>query len=84
MKVTFDIDCTPAEARAFFGLPDVKPLQEKVMKEMEGRMMQALAAMDTAEMMKTWMPPAMQGVENLQRFWTQFAAGALDPSKNKK
>lgn len=81
MKVTFDIDCTPAEARAFFGLPDVEPLQEKVLKEIEARMMQSLAAMDTAEMMKTWMPPAMQGVENLQRFWAQFSASALDPNK---
>jgi len=31
MKVTIDIDCTPAEARAFFGLPDVQPLQTAVM-----------------------------------------------------
>lgn len=81
MKVTFDIDCTPAEARAFFGLPDVKPLQEKLLAEIESRMLQGLAAMDTAEMMKTWMPPAMQGVESIQRFWTQFAAGARDPNK---
>ena len=26
MKVTVDIDCTPADARAFLGLPDVTPL----------------------------------------------------------
>ncbi|MGH7053255.1 MAG: DUF6489 family protein, partial [Stellaceae bacterium] len=23
-----DIDCTPEEVRAFFGLPEVKPIQE--------------------------------------------------------
>ena len=30
MKVNVEIDCTPEEARAFFGLPDVAPLQEKL------------------------------------------------------
>ena len=31
MKVTVDIDCTPEEARTFFGLPDVKPMQKAMM-----------------------------------------------------
>ena len=29
MKVTVDVDCTPAEARAFRGLPDVSPIHDK-------------------------------------------------------
>ncbi|MEO7470377.1 MAG: DUF6489 family protein, partial [Sphingobium limneticum] len=29
MKVTVDVDCTPAEARAFLGLPDVTPIHDK-------------------------------------------------------
>jgi len=81
MKVKLDIDCTPEEARAFFGLPDVKPLQERAMKEIENRMMQGLSAMDPEQMMKTWMPATIQGFEQLQRFWGQLAAGAMDPSK---
>ncbi len=28
MKITVDIDCTPEEARAFFGLPNVQPMQD--------------------------------------------------------
>ncbi|WP_420846806.1 DUF6489 family protein [Microvirga tunisiensis] len=28
MKITMDVECTPEEARAFLGLPDVKPMQE--------------------------------------------------------
>jgi Family of unknown function (DUF6489) len=81
MKVKLDIECTPEEARTFFGLPDVKPLQQTMMKEIETSMMQGLAAMDPNEMMKTWMPATMQGFENLQRFWSQMAASALDPNK---
>jgi hypothetical protein len=83
MKVKLDIECTPEEARAFFGLPDVKPLQQTMMKEIEARMMQGLAAMDPNEMMKTWMPATIQGFENMQRFWSQMASNALDPSARK-
>ncbi|MEC7028763.1 MAG: DUF6489 family protein, partial [Pseudomonadota bacterium] len=38
MKVTFNIDCTPEEARRFMGLPDVTPLQDKMMEELEKKM----------------------------------------------
>ena len=35
MKVNFDIDCIPEEARAFLGLSDVKPIQVFMMAEIE-------------------------------------------------
>ena len=56
MKVKVDIDCTPEEARAFFGLPDLGPLQKEMMTEMQARMKSALSAMDPEAMMKAWMP----------------------------
>jgi len=34
MKVTFDIDCTPEEARSFLGLPDVTPIHQKYVQTM--------------------------------------------------
>lgn len=34
MKVTVDVDCTPAEARSFLGLPDVTPIHDKYIKIM--------------------------------------------------
>ena len=37
MKVTIDIDCTPAEARAFFGLPDLEPVNAFVVDELKKR-----------------------------------------------
>ena len=39
MKVTIEIDCTPVEARQFFGLPNVEPMQAAVMQELEKRML---------------------------------------------
>jgi len=74
MKVKIDIDCSPAEARAFLGLPDVVPLQEAVMKEAELRMMAALKSMDAEAMLKAWLPGGIGGLEKMQRaFWEGLA-----------
>ena len=38
MKAIFQIECTPAEARAFFGLPDMEPMQAAVMERLQEHM----------------------------------------------
>ncbi len=83
MKITVDVDCTPEEARAFFGLPDVRPMQEALMKQLQDRMSASLSAMDPETMMRTWMPAGIQGFEQLQKmFWSQMnAAMGKDPTK---
>jgi hypothetical protein len=83
MKITVDVDCTPEEARAFFGLPDVCPMQEALMKQLQDRMSASLNAMDPETMMRTWMPAGIQGFEQLQKmFWSQMnAAMGKDPKK---
>ena len=74
MKITFDIDCTPEEARAFFGLPDVRPLQEAVMKQVQEKIMANIQAMDPETIMRTWNSASMQGMEQLQQaFWNSLA-----------
>ena len=37
MKITVNVDCTPSEARAFFGLPDVAPVNETIVAAMVER-----------------------------------------------
>ena len=79
MKVKIDIDCTPEEARSFFGLPDVKPMQDVMMKEVEQRLMANVQAMDPDVLIKTWLPAGIQGWEQMQRmFWSQMAGGDKD------
>ena len=56
MKVKIDIDCTPEEARAFFGLPDLGPLQREMVSKMQDQMRAAMASMDPEALMKAWMP----------------------------
>jgi hypothetical protein len=76
MRVKVDIDCTPEEARAFLGLPDVAALQQSVMKDVEGRLRAGLASMEPDALLKMWMPGGAAGLEQMQRaFWNQFAAG---------
>lgn len=69
MKITLDIDCTPEEMRAFFGLPDVRPMQEKLLKAMQERLSAAMPNMDPEAMLKTWLPATMKGFEQLQEMF---------------
>jgi len=79
MKVTINIDCTPEEARTFLGLPDVKPMQDAMVEELEKRMRANLDAMDPETLLKTWLPMGVQGWEQMQKaFWGQMATRAED------
>ncbi|MBN9587038.1 MAG: hypothetical protein BGN84_01720 [Afipia sp. 62-7] len=55
MKITVNIDCTPQEAREFLGLPDIQPMQDKAMKQMEEKLLSGIAAMSPDAMLKNWM-----------------------------
>jgi len=73
MKINVDVECTPEEARAFLGLPDVKPMQDAVLEEIEDRMRKNLSAMDPETLFKTWLPMGVQSLEQLQKmFWSQI------------
>jgi hypothetical protein len=71
--VNFDIECTPEEARRFMGLPDIAPMQERMMKELEDRIAENMRALDPETLVKTWMPMSMQGWSDMQKmFWGQM------------
>ena len=70
MKIKFDIECTAEEARRFFGLPDVQPLQEALLKELQERMSANIKAMDAKTMIDTWLPATLKGFEQLQQIFT--------------
>lgn len=56
MKFNIEIDCTPEEARSFFGLPDVKPMQDAVMRKVEAQMLEALERSSPEALLKAWLP----------------------------
>jgi hypothetical protein len=67
MKVTVEIDCTPAEARAFLGLPDVEPLNDHLVSEMKSRMDANMSAMQPEELMKTWTSFGLQAQDQFRK-----------------
>lgn len=84
MKVTINIDCTPLEARQFFGLPDVGPMQEALLRQVQNRMEQGLGAMEPEKLLKLWLPGGLANLEQLQKlFWPSFAGGAPEKPDRK-
>ena len=67
MKVNVEVECTPAEARAFLGLPDVTPLNDAMVTEMQKRMEANVAAMQPEELMKTWTSFGLQAQDQFRR-----------------
>jgi hypothetical protein len=81
MKIKLDIDCTPDEVREFFGLPQIKPLQEELLKEVQERLSANIKAMDPEAMVKTWLPATLKEFEQLQEIFLSRMGGA---GSNKK
>ncbi len=83
MKFNFDIECTPQEARTFFGLPDVIPLQETMMKELEEKMQDNIRNLDPETLVRTWLPATIQGWGEVQKiFWSQMGM-SMPPGMDK-
>lgn len=83
MKITFNVDCTPAEARAFFGLPDVSPVNDMIVNAMVERTKENI---DTLSDPKAFWERAMAaGTGGMEIFQNMFAAGmkgaGVDPKK---
>ncbi len=75
MKINVTVDCTPEEARAFLGLPDVKPMQEQLMRELQERMAANIRAMEPETMLRTWLPATLKGFEQLQEILMAHMTG---------
>ena len=54
MKINVEIDCTPLEARQFFGLPDVQPMQTAVMDNLQKQMMANIEKVSPEALMQIW------------------------------
>jgi hypothetical protein len=77
MKVTVDIDCTPEEARAFLGLPDVAPLNTHLIEEMRKRFEANAAMMQPEELMKGWMSMGGLAQEQFMKLMTAATGGGF-------
>lgn len=76
MKVHVEIDCTPAEARAFMGLPDVGKANE-VYVDLMAKAMRSVGSVDKLQEMAGQMTPMGQvGLKFFQNFMEGAAAAS--------
>lgn len=66
MKITITIDCTPLEARQLAGLPDLQPMQERLMAEIEQRFRDAAARMTPESVLQQWFSAWPAGLEQVR------------------
>ena len=84
MKITMEIDMSPEEVRKVMGLPDVEPMQKELMAKMQEKMNTYVDEMSDPEIfMKRVMPMGMQGMDQVQDFFSRFANAATDKKENK-
>lgn len=67
MKVKIEAECTPEEARAFLGLPDVTVLNAHLVEEMKRRMDANITAMQPEELMKSWTSFGLQAQDQFRQ-----------------
>ena len=72
MKVKFEVECTPAEARQFFGLPDVKPMQDAMMAKLEAQMGEAVERFSPDSLLRSWLSLGPAGVDTMRDMFDRF------------
>lgn len=77
MKVNIELDLTPEEARRFFGLPDITPIQEKVMERVQKQIEASADPAYLGKLASQLVTGGMQSVDSFQRaFFDMMSSGA--------
>ncbi|MBC7576752.1 MAG: hypothetical protein H7312_05235 [Tardiphaga sp.] len=84
MKVSVVVDCSPEEARAFFGLPDVQPMQAAIMEQMQGKMMANIDKFSPESIMQSWFSFDPKMGERFQEMFANMAGMATGRMPEKK
>ncbi len=82
MRVTTHIDCTPAEARAFLGLPDLEPLQAAVMDQLQRRMVGEIDRFTPEALVEQWLSVVPQNVGRMQEAFANMFLAGLGQGRN--
>ena len=83
MKVNVEIECTPLEARVFFGLPDVQPMQTAVMEKLQQQMSANIDKVSPEALMQSWFTFDPKLAERFQDMFVSMAGLGSTRSKDK-
>ena len=84
MKVNVEIECTPLEARLFFGLPDVQPMQVAVMEKLQQQMAANIDKVSPEALMQSWFTFDPKIAERFQDMFVTMAGLGGKKSSDKK
>ncbi|MFL6819753.1 MAG: DUF6489 family protein [Bradyrhizobium sp.] len=84
MKVNVEIDCTPEEARQFFGLPDVQPMQNAVMDRLQHQMISNIEKVSPEALMQSWFTFNPKIAEQFQDMFVTMAGLGTNKKSDKK
>ena len=73
MKLNISVDCTPEEARAFLGLPDIRPVNDTLVRVINERIEQNIELVSPEFYLKQWYSMGGQATDS---FMQMMAAGA--------
>lgn len=81
MKISVEIDCTPIEARQFFGLPNVEPMQAAMLEKIEKRIAEEIDRFSSEALMKNWIGLFPQNTEWAQKMFETFISAGTKAGK---
>jgi len=84
MKFTIEIDTEPEEARRFLGLPDLEPMQQRLLDQAEEQIARNMKLMDADALMKMIIPATTQGVEQIQGLFQNALKSVRDRAERRK
>ncbi len=84
MQITINIECSPEEARAFLGMPNVEPLNQMIVAEMTRRAKENMETLaDPERLVQQWVEMSGKGLDAFQGLMGAAMAGATAPTKKK-
>lgn len=76
MKMTINVECTPEEARAFLGLPDLTPVNEALVNSVKQRIEQNIELVSPEFYLKQWYSMGGQATDSFMQMMTAGARAA--------
>ncbi|MBO6634203.1 DUF6489 family protein [Parvibaculum sp.] len=77
MKVKIDLDMSAEEARTLMGLPDLEPMQQRLLEQLEKQLASNLSYMDPEALVRAVLPAGAQGLEKFQDMMWGMARSAM-------
>ncbi|MEO1014550.1 MAG: DUF6489 family protein [Pseudomonadota bacterium] len=84
MQININIECSPEEARAFLGMPNVEPLNQMIVAEMTKRAKENMETLaDPERLVQQWIEMSGKGLDAFQGLMGAAMSGAGAAAKKK-